>query len=80
MREGRILSMESAQKYFGPVGTVFDGGDMYGFEILYTEGPDNLFFLVSNSVDRANRERFENLGSDLVGLVQGTAASGSRSR
>jgi CubicO group peptidase (beta-lactamase class C family) len=74
MRAGRILSKPSAEMYFGPVGAVFDGGDMYGFEILYTEGPDNLFFLVSNSVDRASRERFEKLGEDLVGLVQGKAA------
>lgn len=74
MREGRILPKESAEKFFGPVGSVFDGGDMYGFEILYTEGPGSQFILVSNAVDRASRAKFEKLGQDLVGLVQGRAA------
>jgi CubicO group peptidase (beta-lactamase class C family) len=69
LRAGRVLSERSLERYWSGPGAVLEGGDMYGFTIVYTEGPDDQAILVSNSVNRTTRERFDRLARDLVGLV-----------
>ena len=73
LRAGRVLSPRSLERYWSGPGAVLAGGDMYGFEIVYTEGPEDLFLLVSNAGGGANRERFQRLSEDLVALVNGIA-------
>lgn len=75
LREGKLLSKSSLARYWAPRGALLDGGDMYGFEVLYTEGPESLFFLLSNAMDRATRPRFEALGRELHALVNALPAA-----
>jgi len=69
LRAGRILSGDSLARYWSPPGSLLDGGDMYGFEIRYTEGPGTRFLLLSNAIDRSDRERFERLADELYRFV-----------
>jgi CubicO group peptidase (beta-lactamase class C family) len=49
IRNGRILEPEWAARYWSPPGAVLEGGDMFGFQVMYTEGPDTLFFMATNA-------------------------------
>jgi len=69
LREGKLLSEHSLARYWSG-GGLLDGGDMYGFEVLYNEGPQNLVYLFSNSMTRKKRARFDRLGRDLLALVR----------
>ena len=69
VRAGKILGPQAQALYWGPPGGVLAGGDVFGFEILYTEGPDTLFVLISNGIDASNRRRFNRLGKDLARLI-----------
>jgi len=72
LRAGKLLEPEYAARYFGPPGAFLNGGDMYGFEIYYTQGPKTQFFLVTNAAeDRTRRRAVEALANDLAALVQG---------
>ncbi|MSR62904.1 MAG: class A beta-lactamase-related serine hydrolase [Planctomycetes bacterium] len=69
LRAGKILDAESTRRYFGPDdGGPLVGGDMYGFFILYTQGPKSLVILISNS---AAPGKYGGLGEDLARLVNG---------
>lgn len=72
IRQGKLLEPEWAAKYWAPPGAVLDGGDMFGFEIMYTEGPDSLFYVITNESSERNRVMMD-LGESLAQLV--TAAS-----
>lgn len=74
LRDGRLLSAESLATYWSPRGSVLAGGDAYGFEIVYTEGPGSLMILVSNAVRDAERERFQDFALDLARLVNADTA------
>jgi len=73
LRGGKLLGPESLARYWSPPGALLAGGDAYGFEILYTEGPDDYFILLSNQNVRPHRQAFERLGQDLFQLVLGEA-------
>jgi len=69
LRAGKILDAASTRRYFGPDdGGPLVGGDMYGFFILYTQGPKSLVILISNS---AAPGKYGGLGEDLARLVNG---------
>lgn len=70
LRAGAILGEEALRRYWMPPGGLASAGDMYGFEIRYTEGPGSLFVLVSNSIDFANRRGFERLTRGIHALVR----------
>jgi CubicO group peptidase (beta-lactamase class C family) len=74
LREGRVLPRAALERYWSPPGALLAGGDMYGFEIAYTEGPRSFFVVVSNSIDRAKRPDFQRLVRDLHGLVEARPA------
>ncbi len=74
LRAGRVLSARSLERYWSGPGAVLEGGDMYGFEIVYTEGPKDQMILVSNACGKASRGRFERLAEELVSLVNGIPA------
>ncbi len=72
LRAEEILGPDMLARYFGPPGSLLDGGDMYGFQIFYTQGPGSQMFLVSNSaVDRERQRSLEALAGDLARLVMG---------
>ena len=69
LRAGKLLKEESLDQYWSPPGAVLAGGDMFGFEIVYTEGPDTLMILTSNAVDGTKRMRWRELARALARLV-----------
>lgn len=75
LREGKVLSPESLERYFSPPGSVLAGGDAYGFEITYTEGPGSFLIVMSNDNGRERQAPNRRLVSDLVGLVRGAGAA-----
>lgn len=68
IRSGKILRPEWQTLYWAPPGTLLAGGDMYGFEIVYTEGPGTQFVLISNAVDGSRRRPFLHLVRGLANL------------
>ena len=75
LREGKILSEESLENYWGPGGGILAGGDMFGFEIMYTQGRDTMMVLISNAGGQ-RADRSQALGRDLANLVNSTGPSG----
>jgi CubicO group peptidase (beta-lactamase class C family) len=72
LREGKILSDESTADYFeGSPGRVLSGGDMYGYEVLYSDGQDSLFILLGNAGPHGGPQAWRDLARDLVRLVSG---------
>lgn len=72
LRAGKLLEPEYVARYFGPPGAILNGGDMYGFEIYYSQDARAQFFLVTNAAeDRARRRAVEALANDLAALVSG---------
>ncbi|HEY6564633.1 MAG TPA: serine hydrolase [Pirellulaceae bacterium] len=69
LREGKILSPASLSQYFGPPGSVLEGGDAYGFGIVYTEGPRDFMILISNDNTRKRRPSNRRMASNLAQLV-----------
>ncbi len=70
---GKILSPESLKLYFrrGTDG-ILNGGDEFGFEIMYTMRPENFMVIVSNNVNaRPRRVAINRLGELLARLVAG---------
>ncbi len=72
LHDGKLLGEDSLKKYFAGGMGLAAAGDMFGFELLYTQRPDNCFFLISNSInDGEDREQFRQLGTDLNDLING---------
>lgn len=79
LAEGKILDEEHLEKYWSPAGSLLAGGDMFGFEVVYTQGPETLMILMSNAGGRGGVERIQSLGRDLASLVStGRPQAGSR--
>jgi CubicO group peptidase (beta-lactamase class C family) len=76
LADGKILQGEFLDQFWSPRNSLLAGGDMFGFEILYTQGPDTMMILVSNSGGPGNIKRFHALGEGLADLVN--AESGPR--
>jgi CubicO group peptidase (beta-lactamase class C family) len=68
IRSGRTLSAEEAEKY--SEGGVLAGGDDRGFLCMYTEGPEDLFIMCSNS-HRGPGDQVSAVGRRLAELVRG---------
>ncbi len=67
VRDGKLLSSASTEKYWKVGGGVFVGGNMHGFYTSYTTGPNSMFFLCTNDI--AQSDRSEKLTDALVSLV-----------
>ena len=68
---GKILDAERLRLYFPMPGAFLNGGDMYGFEIYYTQGEKEQMLVVSNSAENRERRRaIEALALDLADLVR----------
>jgi len=67
IREGKTLRPATAARYWS--GGVLTGGDDRGFLVVYTEGPDNLVILFSNSHAGPN-DGASGLANRLVDLVR----------
>jgi len=65
MRHGDILDEAHREMYFLAPGNVMEGGDQYGYQVYYTEGPETMFFLLTNVRRRANQR----LARDVIDLV-----------
>ncbi len=70
MRNGSILSPQSAKIYLGNGDGLSQDGDMFGFEFMHSKNPDQLFMILSNTVaTRQDRRAFDRLGRRLHALV-----------
>ncbi len=70
LRAGKLLSESSLAAYWSPPGSVQKAGDMYGFEVCYTEGPDDFFILLSNANRGLELRATMRLGNDLGELMR----------
>jgi CubicO group peptidase (beta-lactamase class C family) len=68
LRNAELFSPESARLFWSPPGSLARAGDMYGFEVFYTEGPDTYFVLLTNYNDGSRRRANTRLAQDLFGL------------
>lgn len=74
IRNGKILSQETIDKFVDSGGVSSDG-DMFGFEFMHVNDPDNLFLLISNSTSsREKREKFERVAGGLMNLFRPASA------
>lgn len=71
LRAGKILSKESLPKYFGPGEEVLAGGNMYGFEVVYSTGPQSRFFIITNDNGPRRAAANRRLSQELATLVRG---------
>jgi S1-C subfamily serine protease len=68
---GKILQGEYLGRYWDGPGSLLAGGDQFGFEVLYTQGPDTMMVIMSNARGTGGMRRFEDLGRELADLVSG---------
>lgn len=71
MREGRIVPTALLDRYYRGPQAVFVGGDMYGYEITYTDGRGDSVILIGNVGAGEHFPRYQSLARELVALVQG---------
>ncbi len=75
MKSGKILSPESTALYLRAGDNVSADGDMFGFEFMHSRNPDQLFMVISNTVDSPEkRQKFRNLVRRIDPLVRASAA------
>lgn len=74
LADGKILTGEFLQRYWAPRGAVLAGGDMFGFEIVYTQGPETMMVLVSNNGGPGGIGIFRELSMGLANLVNQQSA------
>jgi CubicO group peptidase (beta-lactamase class C family) len=68
---GKILDAERLRYYFPAAGALLNGGDMYGFEIYYTQGEKEQMLVITNSAEnRPRRLAIEALALDLADFVR----------
>lgn len=76
LRRGDVLAPESLARYWSPPGAVLEGGDAFGFQVVYTEGARERVYVATGSALRRRAHRA--LARDLVALVQGRAGGEAR--
>lgn len=69
LREGKVLGAKSTASFFAADQGILSAGDMFGFEIRYTQGPGSLFLLVTNAGDARARLRLEAMAEALHRLT-----------
>jgi CubicO group peptidase (beta-lactamase class C family) len=70
MRNGSILSPDSSAAYLRTSNGVAQDGDSFGFEFMHSKDPDQLFMIISNSVNtREDRQSFDRLGNRLYRMI-----------
>ena len=69
LADGKILDPEHLRLYWASPGSVLAGGDMFGFEIVYTQGPDTMMVLISNAGGPSGMPAIQALGNGLALLV-----------
>lgn len=67
---GKILHGQWLDRYWEPAGALLNGGDMFGFEVFYSQGPETMFILMSNAGGKDDRvQRLSALARELSALV-----------
>ena len=69
LASGAILEGDFLAQYWSPRGSILAGGDMFGFEIRYTQGPETMMVVISNAGGPGRMPRLRTLGLDLTALV-----------
>ncbi|MCA9289987.1 MAG: serine hydrolase [Phycisphaerales bacterium] len=69
LRNGLILNPESLDRYFAMPGAVMNGGDAYGFEILYTQGPGTMAIMLTNDNTPAALDAWRDVAESIIDLV-----------
>jgi CubicO group peptidase (beta-lactamase class C family) len=70
VRNGTLLKPDSVKRY-GPPDQMLAGGDVYGFEILYTGSPQSFMVVMTNAGSARRMPQFQKLGTELAALVSG---------
>lgn len=70
LREGRLLGPQATERFFASQQGLLSAGDMFGFEIRYTQSPGSCFFLITNAGDARGRPRLEALAEALLRLTR----------
>ena len=71
MRNGAILSEDSQANYLKSSNGVNQDGDSFGFEFMHSKDPEQLFMIISNSINtREDRRKFDQLGKRLHKLIE----------
>lgn len=69
-RNGSILSPDSSAAYLRTRTGVCQDGDSFGFEFMHSTDPNQLFMIISNSVNtREDRRSFDRLGNRLYRMI-----------
>ncbi len=68
LRAGDILPPEELAGHWAPPGAISSNGDMFGFELFFTETEGAQVFLISNATTERTRPRLEELFLALVRL------------
>ena len=71
LRSGALLTPEWLERYWSRGQSYLEGGSMHGFVTAYTEGPNSLFIVCTNTL--ALGERLPQLFEDLGALVAADA-------
>jgi CubicO group peptidase (beta-lactamase class C family) len=66
---GKLLSPTSVQRYGGNGQNILSGGDMYGFEIVYSGNNRSCMIIMSNTGSPKRMQQWRNLGDALAALV-----------
>lgn len=72
---GKLLSPESVRKLALPESQMLVGGDVYGFEIMYTTGARSFMIVMGNAGSPATIPALRRLGRDLAALVSDRPAA-----
>lgn len=71
VRSGRILRPEWIDRYFVAPGSLLEGGDMFGFGIVYTDALGTYFVLATNAHGPETDRQWRRLQNALAGLTRG---------
>ncbi len=70
LHAGKVVSDEHVRKITGSFSGLAVGGDMFGFEIFYSQHPESRFILTSNNVNsRQRRTRMNQFARELHQLI-----------
>ena len=76
LAQEKILEGDFLDRYWSPRGALLSGGDMFGFEMMGTQGPETMMMMISNASKPGQTLAFPALGKELAGLVNASEMPG----
>ena len=75
LHAGKLVSRENLKRIVGAAPDMLVGGDMHGYEIMYTLGAKSRFVVMSNAGSPRTIPALRRLGRDLAQLASGRATA-----